>query len=213
MLTRNRDQSLDGIEVRAGTLFAPEVPAVYYVMEGDAYVEQVSEEGQHAAIGVLGTGDAFAYRRPWLPASPDLTLRALSDVRLLRLRERDMQVFASRYPALAARVIAALARCAGYLAESHYEVAVVPARDRVLRALIRLADDHGGAEGADSFTPVGLPLSQHDLASTVGICRETATSILAELSRAGVVRTGRRTLSVHRERAIQALERTEVLAG
>ena len=53
---------------------------------------------------------------------------------------------------------------------------------------------------------ITIPLKHRDIATLVGACRETVTSVLADLAATGAVRTGRATISVCRTRAIELLE-------
>jgi CRP/FNR family transcriptional regulator len=100
----------------------------------------------------------------------------------------------------------ALARRTGDVVEMACDLALVDARRRILRALIRLADRHGEPDGETEFRRIVVPLKHQDLASLVGACRETVTSVLADLSRRGIVRTGRCTIAVNRELALDLLE-------
>ena len=185
---------------------APETPGLFYVLEGRVRYQRVTDTGHEASVGILGAGDAFVYRRQWLPGSPAAMIDAAEDSQLLFLRERDMPSFVSENSEMAARILMALARRTGDVVEMACDLALVDARRRILRALIRLADRHGEPDGENEFRRIVVPLKHQDLASLVGACRETVTSVLADLSRRGVVRTGRCTIAVNRELALDLLE-------
>jgi CRP-like cAMP-binding protein len=189
-----------------GDRMTPETPGLFFVVDGRVRYQRVSDNGHEASIGVLGVGEAFVYRRQWLPGSPDALVEAIEDTRLLFLRERDVSAFITQNPEAASRVMVALVRRAGDVTEIACDLALVDARRRILRALIRLADRHGEPEPVGDFRRIAVPLKHQDLAALVGACRETVTSVLADLARQGVVRTGRCTIAVHRERALDLLE-------
>jgi len=189
-----------------GERLTPETPGLFYLLDGRVRYQRVTDTGHEASIGVLGEGDAFVYQRQWLPGSPDAMIEALEETRVLFLRERDMADFVSQNPELASRVMVALARRAGDVVEIACDLALVDARRRILRALVRLADRHGDTEMDGDFRRIVVPLKHQDLASLVGACRETVTSVLADLARRGVVRTGRCMIAVNRDLALELLE-------
>jgi CRP-like cAMP-binding protein len=189
-----------------GERMTPETPGLFYVLDGRVRYQRVTDGGHEAFIGVLGVGEAFVYRRQWLPGSPEAVVEAAEDSRLLFLRERDMPTFVSENSELASRILTALVRRTGDVVELACDLALVDARRRILRALIRLADRHGEPEADGGFLRIVVPLKHQDVAAMVGSCRETVTSVLADLSRRGVVRTGRCSISVHREMALDLLE-------
>lgn len=189
-----------------GSRLIPDKPAVFHVLSGRVRYLRITDSGHAASVGVLGSGEAFVYRRPWLPGSPGASIEALEETRLLVLREREVPTFVSAHPELASRLLVALARRAGDMTEMACDLALEDARRRVVRTLIRLADRHGQPEEDGPFHRILVPLKHQDLAALVGACRETVTSVLGDLSRRGAVRTGRCAIAVNRERALDLLE-------
>jgi CRP-like cAMP-binding protein len=189
-----------------GERMTPDAPGLFYVVDGRVRYHQVTDSGHEASVGVLRGGDAFVYHRQWLPGSPDAMIEAVEDTRLLFLRERDLPAFVNQNPDLASRVMIALVHRAGDVVEMACDLALVDARRRIVRALIRLADRHGEADPAGEFCRIVIPLKHQDVAALVGACRETVTSVLSDLARRGIVRTGRCTIAIHRQRALDLLE-------
>jgi CRP-like cAMP-binding protein len=66
------------------------------------------------------------------------------------------------------------------------EFGALDATPRLARRLLELAGDGSSVEG----------LNQEDLASLIGASRESVAKALAELRRAGLVRTGRRSIEL-----------------
>ncbi len=199
-------RALRTVEVPAGTSFAPEAPGVYLVLQGRVRYVHITDDGQTVTTGVLGVEEAFIFRRPWLPGSPSGYVEAYEDATLLVVRERDIAELSTRQPTLAAAITRALMRQATDLLDMVGDLALTNARERVLRTLIRLADRHGVPTAQSDCVRITVPLKHQDLATLVGACRETVTSVLADLSREGAVHTGRATISVFRGRAIDLLE-------
>jgi CRP/FNR family cyclic AMP-dependent transcriptional regulator len=138
------------------------------------------------------------------PCSPAATILALDDARLLALRERHIAAFVRHQPDRAIPLLAALARQSEAVAEAACERALMNSRQRVLRTLVRLCERHGTPDSEARF--VQLSLTQRDLADLTGCCRETVSSIMAELGRAGMATTSRGTVRIDRERVLDALD-------
>jgi CRP/FNR family cyclic AMP-dependent transcriptional regulator len=186
-----------------GGVLTPEASALFQVLAGRLRLAQVSADRQGITSSILlAAGDAFAYRRPWLPGSPSTRIEAMADSRLLALRERHIPTYLARHPAEAERLLLALARHSEAVSEAVCDRALLDARRRLLRALLRLCERHG----AESGSGVRLDVTQRDLASLTGCCRETVSGILAELARSGVVRTERGGVVLDRDRALDALD-------
>lgn len=81
-------------------------------------------------------------------------------------------------------------------------VLFLSSRDRMLRLLIELADVHGEIVGLN--TEIRFPLSHQELASLIGVTRETVTSTLGQLEEAGLVRVQRRKVIIPRMGKLRA---------
>ena len=76
---------------------------------------------------------------------------------------------------------------------------------RILHYLAKLAPQFCGS--LNDHEEYSLPLSQSELASLVGATRETTSTVLNSLSRQGLVRLGRRLMTVRSLDAVQSASR------
>lgn len=67
-------------------------------------------------------------------------------------------------------------------------------RDRMLHILLELAESHGNRRG--NRIELRIPLSHQDVASLIGVTRETATLTLGQLQSAGLVEVSRRRIVI-----------------
>ncbi|WP_436759829.1 Crp/Fnr family transcriptional regulator [Streptosporangium sp. V21-05] len=86
------------------------------------------------------------------------------------------------------------------------ELAGLPAFDRVVRILLRLA---GGAHGSQ----LAVDLSQDELASATGLSRSSVAAELAELRRRGHIATSRRQIMIRDLRRLTELAGGHTLGG
>jgi len=70
----------------------------------------------------------------------------------------------------------------------------LPSRDRMLHILLELAESHGDRTG--NRVEIRVPLSHQDVASLIGVTRETATLTLGQLQADGLVEVSRRRIVI-----------------
>lgn len=150
----------------------------------------ITPEGREFGLGLLGAGDVFVQEeRPGIPAM-DLYVEAVEDARCTGFLRRDLAEIAAQDPGTAARLLQALCGRAADLGALAASLALQDPPDRLARLLAELGRRHGVPDGGG----VRLHLRQQDLATMLGLCRETVNSALRRLAAQGRVRVGRQTL-------------------
>lgn len=152
-------------------------------------------DGTDAVCAFRGPGDLVGElgALTGCPADNDATMLtpgealAVSAAALARAARRSERLQQAVLRALASRATEAEAAVA--------RQDQVDAMERVSMAVLSLAEKWGVPVGDGVL--IRLPLTQAELASWVGVSRETAAKALAHLRRAGLVSTSRRRLTVH----------------
>lgn len=167
----------------------------WLVLTGYVKEHRPLDDGAEAICGFRGPGDLIAelaaIRRQ--PCDSDTTAMtpgealAIGADDLLRLMRQSSNLQEAMLRAVAARATAAEDTIAR---NDHSDV-----RQRVLRALMLLVD-RWATPTIDGLR-IGVPLTQGELASWVGVSRETAAKVLCPLRDDGVLSTSRRRLVIH----------------
>lgn len=202
---------LDGIgpmtTVPRGTLLVrPDQPAaaLYLLKRGRVRLYRLDAQGRPLSLALLGDGNVFgASEHIWLGCE-DMYAETMQESLLCAMRRPDVERLLGQHPEVGMRLIALLSERVRELEALVASLAHEDVRHRVLRTLIRLADDFG--EEDSGMTRISVSLSHEDLASMVGSTRETVTATLTRLGHEGLVRTGRRELAINAARARGALE-------
>ena len=171
-------------------------PWVHLVDEGLVRPVAITPDGREFGLGLLGPGEAFLQSEsPEAEAPPRIGfyVEAVEDSRCLSIPRTELSAVALRDPALAGRLLGALAGRVADLSELSASLTLDSAGERLLRILRRLADRHGVPDGGT----VRLRLRQQDVASMAGVCRETVNAELRELAGQGQLRVGRQTIWMH----------------
>lgn len=182
----------------------------WVVLEGHVKEHRRLIDGSDVVTGVRGPGDLVAEVAIQQAPSPvDVTAiepvsaLALDARRIRRLMEADVRIAAAVGGAIAERVL------------STQRLLIRNGRsdsgERVVLALLDLA----GRFGVDvpSGRWIGVPLSQTELASWVGMSRESFAKVLRRLRSKGLVRTSRRDIVLTDVDALRALAASDALVG
>ena len=190
---------------RGTVLVRPDEPpaALYLLKRGRVRLYRHDPHGRVLTLALLGDGNVFGSSDAMALGSDDMTAETLEPSVVCAMRRRDLERLLREHPQVGMRLISVLGQRVRELEELVVSLAHEDVRQRLLRALIRLAEDFGDAGGGLARLSVGL--THEDLASMVGSTPETVSMTLARLAEDGVVRTGRRELAVDVVRARELL--------
>jgi CRP/FNR family transcriptional regulator len=167
--------------------------ACYIVCEGSFRVTREHSDGRAITLATLGPGEVFGELAMLDGDTRSASAEALSDGELLALPATDVKALLVRHPEISTKLVAALVRRLRAANEriSRQSFQTVPSRVAgVLSQLVSETPRSG--EGGE----VTIRMNQADLAQLAGTSRESVSRFLADLERAGVVRSGRGRVTV-----------------
>jgi CRP/FNR family transcriptional regulator, cyclic AMP receptor protein len=169
--------------------------ACYIVRDGSFRVTREHSDGRAITLATLGPGEIFGELAMLDGDTRSASAESITDGTLLALPANDVRSLLGRNPEIALKLVAGLVRRlrAANMRLSRQSFQTVPSR--VAGILAQLSRD--GQEGDDGeMTEVTIRMNQTDLAQLAGTSRESVSRFLAELERAGVVRSGRGRVTV-----------------
>jgi CRP/FNR family transcriptional regulator, cyclic AMP receptor protein len=166
--------------------------ACYIVKEGKFRVTREHSDGRAITLATLGPGEVFGELAMLDGDTRSASAEALTDGELLALPANDVRNLLARHPEISVKLVAALVRRLREANEriSRQSFQTVPSR--VAGVLSQLVAETGGGEAGE----VTIRMNQADLAQLAGTSRESVSRFLADLERAGVVRSGRGRVTV-----------------
>ena len=166
--------------------------ACYIVKEGSFRVTREHSDGRAITLATLGPGEIFGELAMLDGDSRSASAEALTDGELLALPANDVRSLLARHPEIALKLVAGLVRRlrAANVRLTKQSFQTVPSR--VAGILAQLSREQGNGSGGE----VTIRMNQTDLAQLAGTSRESVSRFLAELERAGVVRSGRGRVTV-----------------
>jgi CRP/FNR family transcriptional regulator, cyclic AMP receptor protein len=168
--------------------------ACYIVREGSFRVTREHSDGRAITLATLGPGEVFGELAMLDGDLRSASAEALTDGELLALPATDVKGLLARHPEISLKLVAALVRRLRAANEriSRQSFQTVPSRVAgVLSQLV--AETAGSGQAAGEVT---IRMNQADLAQLAGTSRESVSRFLADLERAGVVRSGRGRVTV-----------------
>jgi CRP/FNR family transcriptional regulator, cyclic AMP receptor protein len=171
-----------------------EADAVLLVLAGHLKVTLTSPEGKEAVIAFRGPGELVGELAALDGGSRSATAVALEDSEALVIPASAFRDFLRAHPDAAMALLRTLSDRLREGAGRLLELSAYDTLGRLSARLVELAEGHGEQTG-DGIR-IRLPLTQEELAGSIGASREAATKALQSLRELGWVRTGRREIEI-----------------
>ncbi len=159
---------------------------LYVIGEGKIKLGVTSVDGRENLLAILGPGEMFGELSLFDPGPRTATATAVAETQLIALGHDDLKSFLSVRPAVAADMLAALARRLRRTNDSLADLVFTDVPGRVAKALLDLSNRFGRPAG-DGIR-VAHDLTQEELAQLVGASRETVNKALADFASRGWIK-------------------------
>ena len=169
--------------------------SMYLLVSGRVKVSLANAEGKELVLNYLEAPAHFGEMAlvDARPRSADVI--AITDVELFSLDSRDLSAAIQLQPRLALSLIATLSRRLRHTIARLEDMAFHDATHRVMRVVLNIATASYETRG----TPVIQGMTHYDIATLAGTSRETASRVISQLARDGIVTTKGRTIIVSLE--------------
>jgi CRP/FNR family cyclic AMP-dependent transcriptional regulator len=159
---------------------------LYVIGEGKIKLGLTSADGRENLLAILGPGEMFGELSLFDPGARTATATAVAESQLIALGHDDLNLFLSDRPAVAATLLAALARRLRRTNEALADLVFTDVPGRVAKALLDLSNRFG--RPAEDGILVPHDLTQEELAQLVGASRETVNKALADFATRGWIK-------------------------
>jgi CRP/FNR family cyclic AMP-dependent transcriptional regulator len=167
---------------------------LYVIGEGKIKLGRTSSDGRENLLAILGPGEMFGELSLFDPGARTATATAVAESQLIALGHDDLNLFLSSRPAVAATLLAALARRLRRTNEALADLVFTDVPGRVAKALLDLSARFG--RPAEDGVLVPHDLTQEELAQLVGASRETVNKALADFASRGWIKLEARAVLV-----------------
>lgn len=171
-----------------------EFTQIFYIKSGFVRAYRISEQGEELTLAILKPHDLFPIAWGDSGASFECFLEAITPVSLWRVSRSQFMEFLGNHPDVFYKLVSSMSRRLGGLMARIGYLVTGHAYTKVAAAVLACARRFGEARG-DNIV-IGLPLTHKDIATLVGITRETACLEMKKLERKGLITHEKRVLVV-----------------
>ncbi len=167
---------------------------VVLLLSGTVKVLSLTDEGDEVVFGVRGAGGLIGELEAADGKPRPATVVALEPVEALVISYQDFAAFFATHRGAVWLLVATLCERLRDAERKRLELGSYSITRRLSMQLVELAEQYG--QPAQQGVRISLPLTQDDLASTIGASREAVSKALRSLRTRGWIATGRRSLLV-----------------
>lgn len=198
------DRMAPTVSLPAGTLvYGPGEPLdrLYFLKRGRVRLYSLSESGRQLTLALLQDGNVFGETDSFATGAGSCYAETVTPSLLCSMSTQAFRTFMEVHPEVATRMVEILSKRLMALQELSQTLVFDDVETRVLLLLIKL----GGDAETPGFTRVGMPLTQQEIAGLIGSTRESVSLALGALATYGIVKTGRGTVWIDRQKAHERL--------
>jgi CRP/FNR family cyclic AMP-dependent transcriptional regulator len=176
---------------------------LHIISTGKVRIFKTSLGGREQVLAVNTPGESVA-ELPVFDGGPyPASAVAIEDAEIAFISRRDFQAYCMEHPAVALKVLATVGARLRRLVGIIEELSFTTIRQRLITALLRLAESEGKAtEGGIEFQ---LPASHQELANQLGTVRELISRNLMRLQAEGLLEVDARKIVVTDIKGLRAL--------
>lgn len=189
------------------TIYAAGEPAtrLYVVATGKVKVLRPTPRGQNILLDIITAGEFFGSLLTLGDREYRDSAAAKTACCVLHIAAEDFQAILRRHPPVALAVldlVAARLRDARDLVEQY---SIPSIEQRIAALLVKLGEQLGEARGETLL--IQMPLSRQDLAEMAGTTVETASRVMSQFRKDGLIQSGRRWVALADRARLAAIAR------
>lgn len=181
---------------RNSTIYLPNDPAesVYVLTEGRVRLASITSDGKQAILGFFEAGDLFGELSVAGAEQREEYAEAVADSTVVAIPRADLSEVMLRNGTLSLAVTRLIGWRRQKLERRLRNLLFRSNRERLIGLLWELLERYG--KQVSDGTLIDIKLSHQDLASLIGVTRESVTLLLGELQLEGVVKVGRQRIVI-----------------
>ncbi len=179
--------------------------AVFVVATGRVRICHLTQDGKRSTLAYIDPEEVFGELAVLGQSPREEYAEAAKDTAFVQIPADPLRTLVHELPLLGVRFLHLIGSRRKRVENRMRNLLFSPSRDRLIYLLLELSDKYGVP--AEEGVRLTTDLSHQDLASMIGATRETVTLVLGELQTQGLIKLGRRKITLVRPEAITELVR------
>ncbi|MGE3805889.1 MAG: Crp/Fnr family transcriptional regulator [Gemmataceae bacterium] len=181
---------------RKSLVYMPTEPgqSVLVLNEGRIKIKDITPDGRETILAFIEAGEIFGELAILDEQPRQEYAEAVVDTQVIMFPREDLLWLMEQRPDIALSITKLVGLRRKRIENRLRNVLFLPSRDRMVRLLAELLEAHGRRKGNQA--EITLPLSHQELASLIGVTRETVTIVLGQLQSEGLIEIRRRRIAV-----------------
>ncbi|MFN8006789.1 MAG: Crp/Fnr family transcriptional regulator [Terriglobia bacterium] len=188
-------------------VYLPSDPAnsVFLLKEGHVRISRITEDGREITLTMLSPGEIFGEVALVDDSPRDHVAQAIDEVLLCEFKKRDFESFVQSRPDLAFRIIKLIGLRFRTMETRVVDLICKDVTTRVCELLMSLADKE--RKSSEASKDQKIRLTHQDIASLVGVSRQTTTETLDRIKSKGFIDLGHRSIVIKDRVGLESLAR------
>ncbi|GAA3344841.1 Crp/Fnr family transcriptional regulator [Deinococcus persicinus] len=175
---------------------------LYFVKRGKLRLYKVNAQGKQFTSDILNEGNVFGEMDIISFGTRENYIETIEESHICLMNKERFENFLIQRPQFMMTLLKVLSNRIIGMSQLTQNLALGKLHDKVLYALIKLSDQFG-LTGDNEYYKIDFPLSHQEIANLVGATREAITVVLQELVKEEVIKTGFKTIYIHREKLLE----------
>jgi CRP/FNR family transcriptional regulator len=169
----------------------------YFVKKGKVRLYTLSEEGKQFTLDILKEGNVFGEMNGISLGTRSVYIETMEECDICLMNRQRFEQFLIEHPEFMMNLMNVLSERIKGISELTQKLALGNLHEKIMHNLTRLADQMGCVEEDDYFW-INLVLTHQEVAWMAGATRESVSVALQDLVRVGRIRTGFKSVALHR---------------
>lgn len=171
---------------------------LYFVKKGKLRLYKVNAQGKQFTSDILNEGNVFGEMDIISFGTRENFIETIEESHICLMNKERFENFLIQRPQFMMTLLKVLSNRVIGMSQLTQNLALGKLHDKVLYALIKLSDQFG-LTGDNEYYKIDFPISHQEIANLVGATREAVTVVLQELVKEEVIKTGFKTIYIHRK--------------
>jgi CRP/FNR family transcriptional regulator len=175
---------------------------LYFINEGKIKLYRYTKDGKEQILHILSEGDFFGDLELIKPSKYGFNSKAIEDAKICTLTKEEMKDIMMKNPEIGIKVLETVGERLSKVENLVQNLATNDVDSRMAYLIIELMEKYG--ENVEGNISVKLPISREDMASYIGVTRETISRKLKKLEDENLIKIiGTKTIIIIDEEGLK----------